>query len=330
MPVESALTSYSENVPLSTFANPVIAEDFADPFILRQGLLYYAYSTAFGGEELPTRRSYDLLNWTNLGDTMGPLPVWAERGFTWAPDIMAVEDGFMLYYTARHRASEQQVIGAAFSTSPEGPFLDTSETPFISQHELGGVIDAHAFIDRDGQRYLYWKNDGNSCGLRTFIWVQRLSDDGRQLVGERVALIGNDQHWEGNLIEAPFVHARDGQYFLFYSAAHYGDETYGVGYAVGSSPMGPFQKVQDGPLLSTFGEVAGPGGQGILSDEAGNTWMYYHAWTKGQVGYEAGGARSLRCEPLWWNQGHPVLESSAFLPLPAPPSENEMPALSLA
>lgn len=318
MPVESVLTAHTQEAPRSTFVNPVIAEDFPDPFILRVGKLYYAYATNADGVELPLRTSRDLLTWTEPRDAMGELPSWAERGLTWAPDVMPVAGGFVLYYTVRHTASAQQVIGAAFSERPEGPFVDTLGAPFIAQHDLGGAIDAHAFVDADGTRYLYWKNDGNSCGQRTFLWVQRLSDDGLALLGEPTALLCNDQAWEGNLIEAPFVSVHGGLYYLFYSAAHYGDATYGVGYAVAPSPLGPFVKAEGGPILRSAGEVAGPGGQGVLRDDAGHTWMYYHAWTHGLVGYDLGGARSLRLDPLWWSESGPFLLGGSVGEQPAP------------
>lgn len=311
--VESHLTvlstapSIDSPVESSTFGNPIDPRDFADPFILSVGGTYYAYATNTPGVHLPVRRSDDLVNWQDLPDAMGPLPRWARAGLTWAPDVMAVEGGFVLYYTVRHRRSGQQVIGAAFSRSPEGPFTDTSRKPLITQHDLGGAIDAHAFTDHDGQRYLYWKNDGNSRGLGTWLWVQRLSDDGLTLLGRPRKLIRNDRSWERHLIEAPFVVARDGRYHLFYSAAHYDDHTYCVGHAVGHSPMGPFVKDAHGPLLATHGAVAGPGGQGVITDACGGTWMYYHAWTTGQAGYVTGGARSLRIDPLHFVDGRPVM-----------------------
>ena len=290
----------------ASFSNPVLPEDFADPFILRVNGAYYAYATNTADVDLPVRRSTDLIHWETLGDAMGPLPTWVTKGLTWAPDIMPVTGGFVLYYTARHTDSGQQVIGAAFSESPEGPFIDHAPAPLIAQHDLGGAIDAHAFIDTDGQRYLYWKNDGNSCGQRTYLWVQRLSDDGLQLLDEPRALLRNDLPWERHLIEAPFVHARGGLYHLFYSAAHYGDDTYCVGHAVGHSPMGPFTKMGT-PLLCTTGDTAGPGGQGVLTDASGLTWMYYHAWTTGQEGYEHGGVRSLRFDLLGWDGEQPIV-----------------------
>lgn len=320
---EPFLTPFKTGARL--YCNPVAPGDFPDPFVLEHDGVYYAYATNHKGVDLPVRTSTDLANWEVRGDAMGPLPKWAKRGFTWAPDVMKVEGGFMLYYTVRHRKSGLQVIGAAFSKSPLGPFVDTSAGPLIAQIPLGGAIDAHAFVDEDGRRYLYWKNDGNALRQKTWLWVQRLSENGRQLLGEPRRLLVNDQPWERHLIEAPFVLRRGGKYHLFYSAAHYGDSTYGVGHAVADTPTGPFVKT-DGPILRSTRDVAGPGGQGVLTDALGQTWMYYHAWTPGKIGYERKGERSMRLDPLAWDGDRPAVLRPSVTAMFSPATPMELAA----
>ncbi|PYE56527.1 glycoside hydrolase family 43 protein [Deinococcus yavapaiensis] len=292
-----------------TFTNPVIPDDFPDPFILRVGKTYYAYGTNTGGVDLPVRKSNDLVNWQLVGEGFGRLGNWATGGFTWAPEVMAVKNGYTLYYTARHTDSGRQCIGVATSKSPEGPFRDESSKPLVCQLDQGGSIDASPLVDSDGKRYLYWKNDGNCCSLLTAIYVQQLSDDGLKLLGQPKDLIYNGALWEGNLIEAPNVYKRGSTYYLFYSAADYNSDTYSVGYATATSPTGPFRKQsRDLPWLFTKGALSGPGGQGVITDGAGQTWMYYHGWTTGQIGYEAGGVRSMRLDKLTFDaSGKPVL-----------------------
>lgn len=295
--------------PVTAYTNPVIDEDFPDPFVLKVGNTYYAYATNAGGVDVPVRKSSNLVDWQTIGDALGGLPNWATGGFTWAPEVMAVKGGYALYYTARHTESGRQCIGVATAPRPEGPFRDTSTKPLVCQLDLGGSIDASPFTDRDGQQYLYWKNDGNCCNQLTAIWVQKLGADGTTLVGKATDLIYNGALWEGNLIEAPNVYRRGNKYYLFYSAADYNSDTYAVGYAVGSSPTGPFRKQsRETAWLGTTGKVAGPGGQGIVSDGAGDLWFYYHGWTEGAVGYESGGYRSMRLDRLSFDaSGRPVL-----------------------
>lgn len=292
---------------VKTFSNPVLAEDAPDPAILKVGSSYYAYSTNAGGRTVPVFRSADLVHWKAAGDALPTLPKWAESGFTWAPDVLKVKGRYALYFTARHTASDRQCIGVASSVQPQGPFVSRSASPLVCQLTLGGSIDASGFTDRDGKQYLYWKNDGNCCGQKTGLWVQPLAAGGLTLNGTPKELIDNGQPWEGNLIEAPFMYWHAGQYYLFYSAAAWESATYAVGYAVGPSATGPFRKSATNPLLGTTGVVAGPGGEGVITDGHHQAWMYYHAWSASAIGYPSG-QRALYLSRLEWKGKLPVVQ----------------------
>jgi beta-xylosidase len=302
----NASSADSFSASAATYTNPVYASDFPDPFVLRVGKTYYAYATNGGGNTIQLLRSDDLVDWLYAGDAFGNLPDWAEPGWTWAPEVMAVPGGYVMYYTARHAESGRQCIGVATAKSPDGPFTDTSREPLVCQLEAGGSIDPSPFTDRDGRRYLYWKNDGNCCGQATSLYVQRLSSDGLSLEGEAKALLHNTERWEGNLIEAPTVYRHGDKYYLFYSAADYGNATYAVGYAYGGSPVGPFTKWKRNPILKSAGRVAGPGHQCLITDDAGTPWMLYHAWEAGNTGYP-NGRRSLRLDRLSFKDGVPTV-----------------------
>jgi beta-xylosidase len=291
-----------------TYTNPVIGFDFPDPFILRADAAYYAYATNGGGFDVQLARSTDLVKWDFLGDAMGGLPAWASAGWTWAPEVASVPGGYALYYTARHTESGRQCVGVAFAARPEGPFRDSSSEPLVCQFDEGGTIDASPFTDKDGKRYLYFKNDGNCCGQLTKIYVQRLSDDGLKMTGEAQELIFNTELWEGNVIEAPTVHRRGDKYYLFYSAADFSNDTYAVGYAYAPSPTGPFRKWKENPILKSAGLVAGPGHQCVFTDVGGQTWFGYHAWTAGSTGYPQG-QRTMRIDRLdFRSDGVPVVK----------------------
>ena len=141
-----------------------------------------------------------------------------------------------MYYTTSHDESHRQCIGVAVASSPEGPFVDKSSKPLICQANEGGSIDASPFTDSTGQRWLYWKNDGNAIGVDTWIYVSKLSPDGLSLTGETTRLIKQTLPWEGNLVEAPYLVEREGKFHLFYSANAYDKETYAVGHALCTTP----------------------------------------------------------------------------------------------
>jgi beta-xylosidase len=214
--------------------------------------------------------------------------------------VLARNGRYVLFYTARDRASGFQCIARATSARPEGPYTDDSTQPFICQRSLCGSIDASPFVDKDGSAYVLWKSDENAaaCGTPPRLWSQRLSDDGLSLQGEPVALLEKDQPWEGALIEGPSMVQHRGKHLLFYSANQYDSARYAVGYATCDGPQGPCKKVTRlSPFLASAGLMLGPGGQELFTDAAGELWMAFHAWTAPKTTYPHG-ARSLRLARL--------------------------------
>ena len=184
-----------------------------------------------------------------------------------------------MYYTARYTSSGKQCVSFATSSSPTGPFIDNSVNPFVCQTSIGGSIDASPFVDENGDIYLIWKNDGNCCNYKVNIWSQPLSANGTQLTGTPIALITNDQAWEGNLVEGPSMVYTNNTYYLFYSANNYASYQYAVGYATCTSPQGPCVKPTYSPIIGYYGDVWGPGGESPFTDINGNIWFAYHGWT---------------------------------------------------
>ncbi|GGJ33215.1 glycoside hydrolase family 43 protein [Deinococcus roseus] len=284
------------------YQNPVLNINFPDPFVLKTSEGYYAYATNGEGRDIQMAFSKDLVNWEVKGDALGGLPFWAQGGLTWAPEVIQNEGKYLMYYTLRDRESNYQCISIAESDSPAGPFKDTSDKPLICQADEGGSIDASPFRDQNGDLYLYWKNDGNAIGFLTYIYGQKLSKDGKTLLDKPVQLIHNRELWEGNLVEAPTMHYQEGYYYLLFSASDFASDLYGVGYAVGKSPLGEFKKFEDNPIVYSVGEVAGPGHQTVTTDDAGNTWLVYHAWTAGFTGDDVG-KRTMRIDPIQFKDG---------------------------
>lgn len=311
----------SPNVPM--FQNPVLRENFADPFILKVGETFYAYATNSASKNISLARSTDLVKWQILPDAMPALPRWAKLtgGLVWAPEVIQIGDQFLLYYTARDKQSDKQCVGVAVSDKPEGKFKDTRDAPLVCQAELGGTIDASPFRDEDGNLYLYYKNDGNCCNLPTFIYVQELAPDGLSLLGEPVQLIRNDALWEGRVVEAPTLLKREGRYYLFFSANNYAGHEYAVGYAVCESPLGPCQDAPENPILKSDltdkdALVIGPGHQTLLQ-VGEQTWMFYHAWEV-VAGSRRGERRLMWIDRLDWVDGKPVVRGPTTGPQPMP------------
>jgi beta-xylosidase len=300
-----------------SFTNPVYQDAFADPHVLRVEDEYYAYATfdAENPSNIQVIHSKDLVDWERLGDALPALPKWSalNMGLTWAPAVLQIEDNFVLYYTARDKESDRQCIGRAVSQDPAGPFRDESEEPMICQTDLGGSIDPYPFRDDDGKLYLLWKNDGNCCGLGVWLWIQELSPDGMTLLGESIKLLMRDQPWERPLIENPAMVEHNDKYYLFYSGNWWASHTYAIGYAVCETVTGPCEKPLDEPWFDYENPVMGPGGQAFFTDEEGNLWMAYHAWTGANIGDELG-ERSLRIDLVTFEGDTPVTHGPTYTP----------------
>ncbi|MFF2521451.1 glycoside hydrolase family 43 protein [Streptomyces liangshanensis] len=292
-------------------AGPVLDRNFPDPDLVKVGRTYHAYATSGNGKNIQHATSTDLDHWS-VADT-DPLPalgawVRSDEPRVWAPEVYANGKGYTMLYTARDRASDKQCIGAALASSPDGPFRPAGEGPLVCPTGQGGAIDAASYTER-GHRYMLWKNDGNCCGLDTWLHMQATSWDGTRLTGEPTRLIKQDRDWEGDLVEAPTLVERGGHYVLFYSADAYDGDRYKTGYAVASSLTGPYTKAA-APLMTTAtfaGAVTGPGGQDVVTAPDGRDRIVFHGWSADRS------RRSMYAADLTFAAGHPVVAGSKAL-----------------
>lgn len=295
MAVVVVLLSAAPAAAIST--GPVYADDFPDPSVLVVGSTYWAYSTGSAGRNLQAISSPDLKTWTRPVDPLPVLPYWARPGHTWAPDVLPLAGAFLMYYTVRDGGSGRQCVSVAVASAPVGPFTDTSSGPLVCQVSSGGSIDASPVVTSAGT-YLVWKSDDNALGRRTHLWSQRLSSDGRSLVGSRSLLLSADAPWQGSIIEGPSMVETGGLFYLFYGGNAWDSAKAGIGYGWCLSPLGPCINASIlGPWMASHGTGYGPSGPEVFVDASGATRLAYHSWT-GAVGYTNGGVRSLWVAPL--------------------------------
>jgi beta-xylosidase len=306
--------------PMYGGAPSFFSRDFADPFVLRVGDAYFAFATGAGSTHVQAASSADLATWTFLGDALPRLPEWAssDAGLTWAPSVLRRGDRFVLYYTARSRASGFQCISRATAATAEGPYVDDSAQALVCpvagearEHGLCGAIDPSPFVDADGSAVLLWKSDENSAACRTAprLWSQRLRPDGLALEGPPVPLLAADRAWEQPIVEGPSMVVHGGTYYLFYSANEYETANYAIGYATCATPRGPCTKrTLDGPIRASAGTALGPGGQEFFDDGSGGTRVAYHAWTAPLTTYREGGARTLHIGRLTFDRDVPSID----------------------
>jgi beta-xylosidase len=278
----------------------VYCDDFADPYVLRVGDTYYAYSTNTEDQRVPVLTSSGLFGTARRSEALADLPGWSVPGKVWAPAVLQRPEGFVLYYATPDRNPDRECLSAAVAHRPTGPFVDESGGP-LACPDGGGAIDPSPFVDADGRTYLLWKSYGGPDG----IVARELAPDGLRFVGEPQVLLEPDQPWEGDVVEAPSMVAHEGRYYLFYSANDWQTAAYGIGYAVCESPLGPCTKPSAGPWLASTDKAQGPGGEELFTDADGRLWMVLHAWVRGKVGYPDG-ARNLFVVPVDFVSGVPT------------------------
>jgi hypothetical protein len=259
--------------------------DFPDPDILLVGDRYYGYATNSVAGNIQVIESLDHLHWAAVGTALPALPAWAAPNATWAPAVARIGDRYVMYYAVVAAGGGEECVSAATAARPQGPFLDTSTAPLECQPTLGGSLDPFPFVADDGSVVLVWKSNGGS-GPAT-LWSQPLDQAGTSVAPNTAptALLTPTQPWEADVVEAPDLVLSGGRYLLFYSGNQWDTAAYGVGVAVCAGPAGPCTKPLSGPILSGGPAFTGPGGESVFTDGSGATWIGFHAWLPGSVGY---------------------------------------------
>lgn len=260
---------------------------------------YFAYGTATSWElgYFPILHSTDLVHWKYVGDIFkaASYPKWIHTDF-WAPDVIQHGKTYYAYFVGNNGSGH--CIGVATSSSPVKGFRGRGVIG-CGDASGQGYIDPAVLIDKDGKAYLYVSVDNPSHDIS----VIPLKSDLIHAAGPRKELFGLSQAWEHganfSTVEGPFTIRFHNAYYLFYSGNDW-NGNYSMGYAVSSSPTGPFVKCTCNPIVTGDKKVHGPGGGSIVTGPNGKLYLVYHAWP-GVEGYGANGVRNMRINLLNWN-----------------------------
>lgn len=254
----------------------------ADPYVLPEGGVYYAYGThSTGGITVAT--SKDLKSWklgvgkSRLGLALHKDDSFADKWF-WAPEVYKRADGkFVMCYTA------DKHICAAVADSPLGPFRQEEKKPIIA----GGAIDNSLYVDDDGKVYMTytsWEAPGYGSGLRV---IEMEPDMIHVKAGAKpVFLFDAKQPWEklvdyARVNEGPFILKHDGVYYMTYSGNGYENPRYAVGVATATSLTGPWKKCSGNPILVRHSGLFGTGHHSFFKDAKGDLKIVFHAHPDG-------------------------------------------------
>lgn len=219
-------------------ADPIIQTSFtADPAPMVHNGVVYLY-TSHDDDNAPPGQgrflmrdwkcysSTDMVNWTDHG-TVASLKTFAwavQENDAWAPHVIERNGKFYFYAPVSVPGWPKNVIAVAVADNPLGPFKDALGRPLIDKKT--GYIDPAAFIDDDGQAYLYWGNPN--------IWYVKLNEDMISYSGQIVQEPTKPDSYQ----EGPWVYKRGSRYYMAYASTCCPE---GIGYAMSDSPTGPWE-----------------------------------------------------------------------------------------
>lgn len=261
----------TENVKVE---NPIIEGYYADPSIVFHNGHYYIYATKdpWGGNDLAVFETSDFKNFTShkinwptkeacTSPTSGDSKVWA-------PSVIRGNDNKFYMYV-----SVGSEVWAGVSKNPLGPWknIKNDNSPLIKRIMFPKyhMIDAEAFIDDDGQAYLYW-----GSGLN---WVNGACF-GVKLASDMFTFIGEPKNiTPPNYFEAPVMFKRNGIYYLMYSDGKAIDASYKIRYSIGDTPFGPWKEGENSPILHTTADstIIGPGHNTVFQKDD-QYYILYH------------------------------------------------------
>lgn len=285
--------------PSQSVARNPIVPGAADPDAVVVGKtvwMYPTYSAKRGENAFYAFSSTDLVHWQRHGpvlDFAGIAWIWSDGNkhhYPWAPCMIEHGGKFYFYYSVGDQDVTPSRIGVAVADSPAGPFKDSGK-PLVNDGAKGvfEAIDPTVFTDpKDGASYLY---AGGSNGAKLRVW--KLKAD-MMSIDHECQVPTPPQFTEG-----AFLHERGGKYYLSYSHGYWRDATYSVHYAVGPSPLGPFE--YKGAILVSNERHKGPGHHSFIESAIGQWYIVYHRWNARRDNGPFNGSRSVCIDKLEYN-----------------------------
>jgi beta-xylosidase len=268
------------------FLNPVLAGDYADPSILRDGADYYLVCSSFDAVPgLVIWHSRDLVNWQpRIAALRTPV------GSVWAPELCKFNDRFFIYFHARTPSTRD--IYAIHATSIDGPWSDPVPLG-LPKH-----IDPGHAVGEDGERYLFLSGGDHvrlsADGLVVTSPVEHVYDPWRY---------PDDWDVESFSPEGPKILRRDGWYYLVTAVGGTAGPPTGhmVIAARSRSVHGPWEHAPNNPIVRTRSASEPWWSRGhatLITAPDESWWMMYHGYERG---FWTLGRQTL-LDPIAWRQ----------------------------
>ncbi len=330
--IDSDLSKYTRG----TYMNPVnvtyssgdeYLSEIADPSIVK-GDNGYFYIVSTNRRMI---RSNDAVNWELVTENIIDTPSWGADflggyGYAlWAPDLIKIKDKWIYYYSL---SGWDNPIGIGYATADniEGPYTDQGKLFNLNEIGVKNCIDPQPFVDDDGKVYM-------TIGSFQGLYLIELTEDGTACLNgvehqkeNKTLIAGYPGSWDESTYEGGYIMKRGRYYYYFASAGKCCEgqnSTYRVYVGKSVDVRGPYKDLNDNAMSmsgysKTYGEltlwagvgnnkdVIGPGHNSILVDDAGDWWIYYHAYSK-KDDYRT---RHLFMDKILWSEdNYPYVET---------------------
>ncbi len=294
-----------------TFLNPVLAGDFPDPSVLKDGADYYLTHSSFDSAPgLLIWHSRDLVNWVPVGPALNhPIAI----GF--AVDLVKHAGRYFIYIPFipapwSDKVKDAPQIWAIHADAITGPWSEPVDLG------IRGYIDPGHVVGEDGKRYLFLSG----------IERVQLSDDGLSAVGPVTHAYDGWKYpdaWttEAYALEGPKL-LRRGDWFYIITAVG-GTSGPATGHMViaarSRSVNGPWENCPHNPIVRTQDVREAWWSRGHATAVEGPRGQWYFVYHGYENGYRSLGRQTL-LEPFeWTSNGWPrALGGDLSKPLPMP------------
>ncbi|WP_308233154.1 family 43 glycosylhydrolase [uncultured Prevotella sp.] len=285
-----ALSQGHQNQPQGIQAQPqvfprcILAGDYADPSIMREGKDFYMTHSMFNyNPGFLIWHSQDLVNWEPVCRV-----ATKQLSNAWAPELFKLNGKYYLYYPANKK------VWMCTADNIAGPWT----TPIEVEGSEG--IDPGHIVDDQGNRYLF-VHKGRMARLNAegtaLMTPLKTVHKGWDIPKEWVT----EGKWPEKYLESPKLIRHNGYYYL--TSAEGGTAGPATSHMIVSarakSLEGPWEESPYNPIVHTYSATDNwwSKGHGTLIDDAdGNWWLVYHAYANG---YHTLGRQTL-LEPVEW------------------------------
>lgn len=265
------------------YLNPVLAGNYADPSVLKDGDDYYMTHSSFDSYPgLLIWHSKDLVNWEPVTPALHK-----NVGTVWAPDIVRHSDRYYIYFPARKPGYASNYV--VWADQITGPWSDPVDL------KIPRIDPGHA-VGPDGRRYLFMSGG----------YMIALADDGLSVRGEMKKVYDGWKYpddWvvEGFAQEGPKMLKRGDYYYMVLAEGGTAGPPTGhmVIAARAKSLTGPWENSPYNAIVRTKSreEKWWSKGHATLIEGPDRKWyLIYHAYENGF--YTLG--RQTLLEPVVW------------------------------